>query len=77
MFASVTFTSTAGRLLRLLVGALLIVLGLIQLERLPVSLGVVDAFATPLLRSQARERRRRPLLGFTLLGFAYPIAGFG
>jgi hypothetical protein len=29
------------------------------------------------LRGQAKIRRQRPFLGFTLFGFGYLVAGFG
>jgi cytochrome c biogenesis protein CcdA len=76
LFADVTFTSTAGRLIRLMVGALLIVLGLIQLGLLPVSLSA-HAVASPLMQRQARLRREQPTLGYGLFGFGYLLAGFG
>jgi cytochrome c biogenesis protein CcdA len=77
LFAGVTFTSTAGRAIRLLVGLLLIVLGLIQLERLPVNLRRVEPAMRGYLRRQAQVRRERPMLGFGLFGFGYLLAGFG
>lgn len=77
LFAGVTFMSTQGRIIRVVVGAVLVTLGLIQLGRLPFNLDVIARLANPLMRSQARERRQRPLLGFAILGFAYPLAGFG
>jgi cytochrome c biogenesis protein CcdA len=76
LFEGVTFTSTAGRVIRLVVGALLIVLGLIQLGMLPVSLSA-HAVADPLMRRQAKLRRERPELGYGLFGFGYLLAGFG
>jgi cytochrome c-type biogenesis protein len=77
LFAGVTFASTQGRIIRAIVGTGLIILGLIQLGRIPLSLEVVGRLATPLMKTQARERRRRPFLAFAILGFAYPLAGFG
>lgn len=73
----VTFTSLAGRVIRTLVGALLIVLGLVQLGVLRLSFYRVADLARPLLQSQARMRRRAPVLGFALFGFGYLVAGFG
>lgn len=77
LFASVTFTSSIGRFIRLGTGILLIVLGLMQLEKLPNRLMFVADFASPLMRYQARYRQQSPTLGFFILGFAYPIGGFG
>lgn len=77
LFATVTFTSTAGRAIRLLVGLGLIALGLIQLERLPVSLRRFEPAMHGYLRRQAQLRRQRPMLGFGLFGFGYLLAGFG
>ena len=77
LFAGVTFTSTAGRLIRAVVGVGLFLLGLIQLERLRVSFRGLEPAIHGLLRRQAGLRRRRPLLGYGLFGFGYVLAGFG
>lgn len=77
LFEGVTFTSTAGMMLRAIVGALLIFLGLIQLDVTPLSFRKADELALPLLREQASFRREHPLAGFGLLGFIYILAGFG
>ena len=76
-FKQVTFTSTAGITIRAVVGSLLIFLGLVQLNVLPVSLLAVEDAAKPLLDRQARLRRDRPALAFGLFGFGYLLAGFG
>ncbi|HEV8339740.1 MAG TPA: cytochrome c biogenesis protein CcdA [bacterium] len=73
----VTFTSLAGRVIRTLVGALLIVLGLVQVGVLRLSFYRVADLARPLLQSQAGMRRRAPVAAFTLFGFGYLVAGFG
>ena len=77
LFAGVTFTSTAGITIRLVVGLLLIVLGLVQTGILPFSLHAVSRLAQPMLRRQARLRRERPVAGFAVFGFGYVLAGFG
>ena len=77
LFAGVTFTSTAGITIRVVVGVLLVLLGLIQLGAIPLSMHAVSGFAQPLLRSQARLRRERPVAGFAVFGFGYVLAGFG
>lgn len=75
---AVTFTSAAGITLRIVVGAALIVLGLVQLEVLPAtSFHAVERVTKRLQRSQARLRREHPVAGFTAFGFFYLLAGFG
>ena len=77
LFAGVTFTSIVGRLIRAVVGVGLLLLGLIQLGRLPVSFRGLEPAIHGLLRQQAGLRRRRPLLGHAMFGFGYVLAGFG
>lgn len=78
LFEGVTFTSTAGRVIRAVVGGLLILLGLFQLGVLPASgFHAVSRLSGVLSRAQARQRRKRVILGFTVLGFGYLLAGFG
>ncbi|MPY89453.1 MAG: hypothetical protein GEU99_16190 [Luteitalea sp.] len=77
LFAGVTFTSPAGRALRIGTGTALIALGLVQLGALPNPLHAVAALARPLQRAQARSRRRSRVLGFGVFGFGYLLAGFG
>lgn len=74
----VTFGSVAGRILRTVVGAVLILLGLFQLDLLPSpGFHAISRLSEPLSRHQARQRRRRPALGFAIFGLGYPLAGFG
>ena len=78
IFKDVTFASTAGRAIRIVVGGLLILLGLIQLNVIPfASLYAISKLGRSLSGLQARQRRRRPVLGFAIFGFGYPLAGFG
>jgi predicted histidine transporter YuiF (NhaC family) len=77
LFKEVTSTSTAGITTRAVVALLLILLGLIQLNVLPLSLLAVEDAAKPLLARQARLRRDRPALAFGLFGFGYLLSGFG
>jgi cytochrome c biogenesis protein CcdA/copper chaperone CopZ len=77
LFAGVTFTSPAGRIIRVMVGQLLILLGLMQVGVLPFSLHMVEHLSRPLLRWQAQQQRSRPAVGFGILGFGYVLAGFG
>ncbi len=74
---AVTFTSTTGRAIRVIVGVLLIVLGLIQTNRLNVSLRRLEPAIHGLLRRQAALRRPHPVAGTALFGFGYLAAGFG
>lgn len=77
LFADVTFTSTAGRAIRIVVGLLLVVLGLIQVGAVRVSWRRFEPALHGYLRRQAGLRRQRPFLGFALFGFGYLAAGFG
>ena len=70
----VTFTSTPGRILRLGVGAGLILLGLRQMTG---RIGIADGLKARIVRAQARTRRKSANLGFGLFGFGYVLAGFG
>jgi cytochrome c biogenesis protein CcdA len=73
----VTFTSTTGSVLRITVGAALILFGLVQLNRMKINLRRFESALHGVLRNQAALRRRRPLAGFVLFGFVYLLAGFG
>ncbi|CAN5131354.1 hypothetical protein BH23ACT9_BH23ACT9_25860 [soil metagenome] len=76
--ASVTFTSTVGITLRIIVGSALVVLGLVQLGALAdTPFRAVERVTKRLNRAQARLRRRHPVAGFTAFGFFYLAAGFG
>ena len=76
--ASVTFTSTVGITLRIVVGSLLILLGLIQFGVFAASsFHAVETVTKRFNRSQARLRREHPVKGFTAFGFFYLLAGFG
>ncbi|WP_370325827.1 cation transporter [Euzebya sp.] len=76
--AGVTFTSTVGITLRIIVGTALIVLGLVQLGVLADSpFRTVERVTKRLNRKQAKLRRQHPVAGFTAFGFFYLAAGFG
>lgn len=77
LVGSVTFTSGAGRLLRLGVGLVLILLGAVQLGLLPSPLHPIERIAKPLMRAAQRPREARSFAAFFLFGFGYLIAGFG
>lgn len=77
LFAQVTFTSTAGRIIRAGLGSLLIVLGVLQWRGTSPGSGTVFRLFRPLAELQARWRRERPTLAFGLFGFGYILGGFG
>lgn len=77
LFKQVTFTSTAGRTLRIVIGAFLIFLGLAQTGHLSLPFDRVADWVRPIQKTQAKMRRERPVLGFGLFGFGYVLAGFG
>ena len=77
LFADVTFASVPGIVLRVTVGVILILLGLVQLGVLTSPMHAVERIAAPITRHQARLRRDKPVAGFALFGFGYVLAGFG
>jgi len=77
LFARVTFTSNAGRILRAVVGVTLIGFGLWQIRGKSLNFGWLDTLLQPLWHAQVRLRRQRSAVGITLYGFGYILAGFG
>lgn len=77
LFGGISFTSTSGQILRAVIGLLLITMGLIQLNRLPISFRRFEPATHGFLRRQAKLRRRHPVRGFAVFGFGYLAAGFG
>lgn len=77
LVGNVTFDSTSGQVLRIVVGAGLVIFGLVQLGVLRVDLRRFEPATHGFLRAQAKLRRRRPFAGFVLFGFVYLLAGFG
>ena len=75
--SAVTFTSPTGIAIRITVGLLLVLLGLVQAEVVPISFHAVERVTQPFLRRQAGFRRRHPVMGFASFGFAYLVVGFG
>lgn len=75
----VTFTSTTGRILRVTVGAFMIFVALIQLNRLEISFRPFEPALRAFLGQQrhGRIRTQHPFLRFSLFGFGYLAAGFG
>lgn len=74
---AVTFTSTAGRTIRIVVGVLLVVLGAAQADKLAISFRRFEPAIHGELKRQARFRRRHPVAGTAVFGFGYLAAGFG
>lgn len=77
LFARVTFASTAGRVIRLAAGSILLLLGVFQWRGVSPGSGAVYWVARPLMSAQARLRQERPTLAFGLFGFGYILAGLG
>lgn len=75
--AGVTFTSSAGRTLRLVVGFVLISFGWWQVRGKSLNMRWLNRLLQPLWRKQAELRRRQTMLGYGLYGFSYILAGFG
>lgn len=77
LFERVTFTSTAGKVLRVVLGLALVALGLAQTGRLKLPFDRLTALATPIRRIQVKLREQHPARGFLVFGFGYILAGFG
>jgi len=77
LFTQVTFVSAAGRILRVIVGGVLILLGIIQLGYLVFPFDKFTSVVTPIRKLQIRIRDEHPMGGFFLFGFAYILTGFG
>lgn len=77
LFAKVTFTSQIGRILRMITGGILILLGVIQLGYLSAPFDKFTSVVTPLRKLHIRIRDDHPMVGFFIFGFAYILAGFG
>jgi len=73
---AVTFTSTAGRTIRIVVGGLLLLLGAAQADKLAISFRRFEPAIHGALKGQARLRRQHPIAGTALFGFGYLAAGF-
>lgn len=75
--SSVTFVSPTGIAIRIVVGVLLVVLGLIQAEVLPASFHGVERLTTPIQGRLAELRRTHPISGALAFGFVYLLIAFG
>ena len=77
LLADFTFASIAGQVLRLAVGAILILLGLVQLGILPAPFKAVERLGFLLLRPPDKRRGRHVVAAtIFLFGFGYLLAGF-
>jgi cytochrome c biogenesis protein CcdA len=72
-----TFTSPAGRVLRLTVGMILIGFGVWQVRGRSLNFAWLNRSLQPLWNQQARLRHRKNSLSYGLYGFGYILAGFG
>ena len=72
-----TFTSPGGRLLRVIVGTVLIGFGVWQIRGQSINSAWLNRSLQPLWNQQARLRRRKNSLSYGLYGFGYILAGFG
>ncbi|MFO7540625.1 MAG: cytochrome c biogenesis protein CcdA [Chloroflexota bacterium] len=77
LFAEVTFTSMAGRIIRAVVGVGLFVLGLAQVGLIRLPFDRVAVAASRLLPRRSQLQQRPSLWGYMLYGFGYLLAGFG
>lgn len=78
LFANFTFTSPQAMTTRVVVGALLILLGLIQAGIINTEgFGKIGKLANPFIKSQAKQRKENPFRAFFTYGFGYLLAGFG
>ena len=75
--ARFTFTSAAGRTLRLLVGLALIGFGVWQLQGRSLNVGWLNQALQPLWYKQTKLRHQKSTLSYGLYGFGYILAGFG
>jgi cytochrome c biogenesis protein CcdA len=72
-----TFTSIAGRILRIIVGLILISFGLWQIRGQSLNVGWLTQLLQPLWHAQTRWQRQKTTVGYSLYGFGYILAGFG
>lgn len=75
--SQVTFTSAAGRTLRVAAGLLIITMGLAQLGKIAIPFFKLSRLATPIDRRRASGGDPDRFLNHILYGFGYLIAGFG
>lgn len=76
IMARITFTSPAGRLLRLFTGLVLIGFGWWQFQGRSLNAGWLNVLLQPLWQAEARMRHQQSPLRIGLYGFGYILAGF-
>jgi cytochrome c biogenesis protein CcdA len=76
IMARITFTSPAGRLLRLFTGLVLMGFGWWQFQGRSLNIGWLNSLLQPMWRAEARLRHRRSTLRIGVYGFGYILAGF-
>lgn len=77
LFGGVTFASTPGRIIRVITGTLLVVLGLSQAGILGFSMHGISRILQPRVGSRIRRRGGAIWPRFAFFGFGYVLAGFG
>lgn len=77
LLGGLTFASTPGRIIRLLTGTLLVVLGLIQAGILGLSMHGIARILQPRVGTTIRRRGGAIWPRFAFFGFGYVLAGFG
>jgi cytochrome c biogenesis protein CcdA len=73
----ITLTSTGGRMLRVVVGVVLIVMGLVQLGTVRLSFSRLASLAAPIESRRSETGDPQRFLNHVLFGFGYLVAGFG
>lgn len=77
LFGTLPYTETAWKIVRIVLGILLVSLGLVQTNLIIVDFRIFPRITSGLLRIQAGLRQKHPLRGGALFGYTYPLAGFG
>ncbi len=72
-----TFASAQGRVLRAVVGVVLVTMGLVQLGRIRLPFSSVSHLAEPIDRRRADVGDDTKFVSHVLYGFGYLVAGFG
>lgn len=77
LFGGVTFASTPGRIIRLITGTVLVVLGLSQAGILGFSMYGISRLLQPRAGNRIGRQPEAAWPRFTIFGFGYVLAGFG
>ena len=73
----ITFTSASGRVLRVVVGVVLITMGSVQLGTVRLSFSRLASLAAPIQRRRSATGDGDSFRNHVLFGFGYLVAGFG